>query len=560
MNEDILKLIQTLYTEFYSWKSKLEQTKALESENIFDAKLKSNIASIEERMAEIKQFIKNLEDSYQEILNKSYEDTTEESITQIDILEIKEDSVQAVIALQNTMNDIISKNITIEKLAFEHAKKCIDSLNLNPEIGNDLVAYIFDRIIKEATDFVLTAFPFANEIIQIAQAIYSNSEIKIPSIDEATILTIEQKIIKNASNSFEISAKVTDFLQAWLKKLSTANFTKKEKRIKYLLFRNALNKLTIEMGKNTNFLEKANSMLVIALQELFQKANVPIIQWCAASVLNEPDPQVPIKTSFTKDEKVNKIILDTIAKIGIPITSTGALRPKYLQQLFPQIIASKNVIYVIHPDHKKSLAGELSDYAEKSPGAHYADNLKKMREQESWEEKLKKKEEEVWANAMQEKVKKEMEKEQKIYNQQKEELKAKIIEKVVGDKPYGMNAGMEFQLGKVYDIGATFGVSELDKWGNLDTEAAASRLKEFAAAIKKLNPKMIVYSAFLDNAHGQKKYSDVAVYTGLSQFHDSICYHSGLKLSKDLDYKRIHLLSSETELAKSRLGRFLEFN
>jgi hypothetical protein len=47
MNEDILKLIQTLYTEFYSWKSKLEQTKALESENIFDAKLKSNIASIE---------------------------------------------------------------------------------------------------------------------------------------------------------------------------------------------------------------------------------------------------------------------------------------------------------------------------------------------------------------------------------------------------------------------------------------------------------------------------------------------------------------------------------
>jgi enoyl-[acyl-carrier-protein] reductase (NADH) len=180
MNEDILKLIQTLYTEFYSWKSKLEQTKALESENIFDAKLKSNIASIEERMAEIKQFIKNLEDSYQEILNKSYEDTTEESITQIDILEIKEDSVQAVIALQNTMNDIISKNITIEKLAFEHAKKCIDSLNLNPEIGNDLVAYIFDRIIKEATDFILTAFPFANEIIQIAQAIYSNSEIKIP--------------------------------------------------------------------------------------------------------------------------------------------------------------------------------------------------------------------------------------------------------------------------------------------------------------------------------------------------------------------------------------------
>jgi len=558
MNEDILKLIQTLYTEFNSWKSKLEQTKVLESENIFDAKMKSNIASIEERMAEIKQFIKNLEDSYQEILNKSYEDTTEESITQIKILEIKEDCVQAVIALQNTMNDIISNNITIEKIAFDYAQKCIDALNLNPEIGNELVAYIFERIKNEASEFILSAFPFANEIIKIAQTIYPNSGIIIPSIDQSTILTIEQKIIKNASISFEISEKVTEFLQEWLNKLSTANFTKKEKRIKYLLFRNALNKLTIEMGKNTNFLEKANSMLVIALQELFQKANVPVIQWCAASVLNEPDPQVPVKTSFTKDEKVNKIILDTIAKIGIPITSTGALHPKHLQKLFPQIIANKNVIYAIHPDHEKSLAGELSNYAEKSPGAHYADNLKKMREQESWEEKLKKKEEEVWASAIQQKVQKEMEEKQKIYNQQKEDLKAKINEKVIGDKPYGMNEGMEFQLGKIYDIGATFGVRELDKWGNLDTEASAGRLKEFAAAIKRLNPKKIVYSAFLDNAKGDK-YSDVAVYNGLSQFHDSICYHSGLTLAKDLDYKSIFIFSSESEFIKSRLGRFLEF-
>jgi hypothetical protein len=55
MNEDILKLIETLYKEFNNWKTKLEEAKALEFENSFDTKLKANIikTQIESRLKEL---------------------------------------------------------------------------------------------------------------------------------------------------------------------------------------------------------------------------------------------------------------------------------------------------------------------------------------------------------------------------------------------------------------------------------------------------------------------------------------------------------------------------
>lgn len=558
MDEKLLELISLLRSELLTIKSKLGQIKKTEEANPLDSKIKAEIAALEERIIEIESFKNRIEDKSLETTKKMIDGLTDEGDLTVLTIEAHAKALGAVLAMKNTMNLAIVANINIDELAFKHAEICLNSLDLSSEIPAGFTEMILGKFVGEDNSILGSVIPFAEEIIQLTQALFLTQTITKPNLEAALKATIVQKIIDRASDGFKITQLLVDNLAVWVNGVfNSKELTLKERATKLSVFTLTVIKSNIE--SNMDFANKANNMLVVAMQELFQKANVTVIQWCAnADGLNTPDRQVPVKTSFTKDDAVNKIILDTIAKIGIPVTSTGALRPAYLQQLFPQIVANNNIIYLIHPSHEKSVAGELSDYTEQSPGSHYADKLKEAREKESWEKKLKQKEEEAWAKAIQEKTAIEMQKQEQVNNQKKEEQKEEINKKIVNDKPYGMNAGMEFQLGKIYDIGATFGINELDKWGNLDTGTAAARIKELAVAIKKLNPKKIIYSAFLDNSH-EHNYNETAVYTGLSQFHDSLCHYSGLSISKELDLSKIYLLNSQSEVEKSRLGRFLEF-
>ncbi len=558
MDEKLLELISLLRSELLIIKSKLGQIKQAEETNPFDSKIKAEIAALEERVVEIESFKNKLEGEVHETTKKMIEGLTDKGDLTLVTLAGYGLATNAVSDMKTIMNLAIVANINIDEIAFKYAETCLNALDLSSEAPAGFTKMILDKFVSEGKSILTSIVPFAEEIIQLTQTLFPIPAIAKPNLETVLKLTIVQKIIDHASDGFSITQLLVDNLKIWVDSVfNSKELTLKEKATKLNVFAFTVNKSNIE--SNMDFANKANNMLVVAMQELFQKANVTVIQWCAnADGLNTPDRQVPVKTSFTKDDAVNKIILDTIAKIGIPVTSTGALRPAYLQQLFPQIVANNNIIYLIHPSHEKSIAGELSDYTEQSPGAHYADKLKQMREKEYWEKKLKQKEEEEWAKAMQEKAAIEMEKQERVNNQKKEEQKEEIKKKIVNDKPYGMNAGIEFQLGKIYDIGVTFGINELDKWGNLDIETAAVRIKELATAIKKLNPKKIIYSAFLDNFHGHN-YNETAVFTGLSQFHDSICYHTGFNISKELELNKIYLLNSQSEVEKSRLGRFLEF-
>lgn len=115
---------------------------------------------------------------------------------------------------------------------------------------------------------------------------------------------------------------------------------------------------------------------------------------------------------------------------------------------------------------------------------------------------------------------------------------------------------MQFEFGKMYDLGATFGIRELDQKGNLDTSSGYKHIEEFAKSIQKLGPKKVVYYAYLDNT-ATGKYHPIAVETGLSPFHGSLNSAIGLSLQQEIS--SIELYDSETKKKGKRLGRFLEF-
>jgi hypothetical protein len=554
MNDDVLELIKLVKEQYDHYQKKLASAKAEEKAYPFDAQIKMEVELMEERMVEMQEFADSLEATTESAVIQNYATMSDELIG-LERGNLGGDLNGSLVGLKGLFIDEVTTNLVIDNMAFAQAQTCIDGLDLRAKAPSGIEAFVIDKIAEGSEDLLKAVIPYFGEMMQLTNVLLPNNEIEKPNLKASVMLTVRQRIINKAKDGFE----AVDQLILYLAQVVSELYHNKEIPDRESVIKMRTLKFEWDMVSLTHsmdFANKADNMMMVAMQELFKEAGVTVKQRCREGNVfdNSPDKDQIIDTLFTHDSGVQDAIFAVVGKMGVPV-SGGIILPEHMSIIFPGV----TVKYEIHPDHDLSSAGEPLD-SRQPQGASHAENRAVLRHKEALErtKEQRRTEEEAIDEAKRRSI--EVDRQMKEDDQKRMANNGCIKESLVEDKPYGMNDGMEFAFGKTYDIGATFGVRESDDYGNLAVHETSDRIDKFTAAIKKLNPSKIKYSAYLDHSHKDSGYAEAGVFTGLSQFHDHIVYLTGLAIAKDLDYANsIHLLVDKNEVKNSRLGRFLEF-
>ncbi|CAA6818181.1 MAG: Unknown protein [uncultured Sulfurovum sp.] len=554
MNDDVLELIKLVKEQYDHYQKKLASARAEEEAYPFDAQIKMEVELMEERLVEMQEFVDSLEATIESAVIQNYATMSDELIA-AERGNLGGDLDGSLIGLKALFRDEVITNLVIDNMAFAQAQTCIKEMNLTAKAPSGIEAFVIDKIAESSEDLLKAVIPYFGEMMQLADVLLPNNGIEKPNLKASVMLTVRQRIINKATDGFEAVDKLIAYLAQVAEELrDNKEIPDRESVIRMRTLKHELD--TVSLTHSMDFANKADNMMMVAMQELFKEAGVTVKQRCREGNVfdNSPDKDQIIDTLFTHDSVVQDAIFAIVEKMGIPV-SGGVILPEHMSIIFPGV----NIRYEVHPDHDQSSAGEPYD-SKKTQGGSHAENRAVLRYKEDLERTKEQRRQEAEAKAEAERRNIEVDRQIREDDQKRMANNGCIKESVVEDKPYGMNDGMEFAFGKTYDIGATFGVRESDGYGNLAVDEVSDRIDKFTAAIKKLNPSKIKYSAYLDHSHKDSGYAEAGVFTGLSQFHDHIVYLTGLAIAKDLDYANsIHLLVDKNEVKNSRLGRFLEF-
>jgi hypothetical protein len=585
--DEVIAIIKVLQEEYDKYKKLLAKTKKQSLNNPLNQELLNQLEQYEHQITELKAFIMLVSEASETLL-----EITEVDNTQLDQQYQLVNSKIDIFTQKYT--DIINTTFDINRDALNIAEKVVEGLDLSREVVEyeGIKGYVASKIASKAINLCDVYIPYWDEIQKVLAAITPEvSEIPKAKLDESTAVDMKKVLLKGKAKELDSVNKLKKLLDNSYHEIKKSQQTNVDKYIKLRTLYNILDTSIDKMVPSDSFFSsQVDKMLYVCLQELFEKCNTTVVQVChyTSNALDgyELDKSALIQTKFSNDDGINQHIFDILSNMNVAVKN-GKIESSVLNSVFPNTkivyegLQEDNPLSFDKDEDANPTALDKLDFDENhSIGEQYAGHLINKREKEALARQqakelpelqkraakfgidinldfaeLKQKVEAAEAAAAEEFERKYKEEQARIAKE-KRENQERIKENTVEDKPYGENTDMQFEFGKTYDIGATFGVRESDQKGNLDTGSGYKRIEEFAESIQKLGPTKVIYYAYLDNS-ATGKYHPIAVETGLSQFHGSLRSATGLELSKEIG--SIELYDTKTKKKGKRLGRFLEF-